>query len=47
MLPGRRIKRRNPVLAALGEAEQALLRFLRTRGHAEPVETAMKALGMT
>jgi undecaprenyl-diphosphatase len=34
------------VLAAVGDADQALLRFLRTRGHAEPVETAMKALGM-
>jgi membrane-associated phospholipid phosphatase len=43
---GRRVKRRNPVLAALGDADQALLRLLRTRGHAEPVETAMKALGM-
>jgi membrane-associated phospholipid phosphatase len=45
-LPGRRVKRRNPVLAVLGDADQALLRLLRTRGHAEPVETAMKALGM-
>jgi undecaprenyl-diphosphatase len=44
-LPGRRVKRRNPVLAVLGDADQALLRLLRTRGHAEPVETAMKALG--
>jgi membrane-associated phospholipid phosphatase len=34
------------VLAAIGDADQALLRLLRTRGHAEPVETAMKALGM-
>ncbi len=46
LLPGRRIPRRNPVLAALGDADQALLRFLRSRGHAEPAETAMKALGM-
>jgi membrane-associated phospholipid phosphatase len=46
LLPGRRVKRRNPVLAAIGNADQALLRFLRTRGHAEPVETAMRALGM-
>src|SRR3954467_13084789 len=38
--------RRNPVLAALGDADQALLRLLRTRGHAEPVETAMQTLGM-
>ena len=34
------------MLAALGDADQAVLRFLRTRGHDEPVETAMKALGM-
>jgi membrane-associated phospholipid phosphatase len=46
LLPGRRVKRRNPVLAAIGDADQALLRTLRTRGHSEPVETAMKALGM-
>ena len=46
LLPGRRVVRRNPVLAALGDADQAVLRFLRTRGHAEPVETAMKTLGM-
>jgi len=39
-------RRRNPVLAALADADQATLRFLRTRGHAEPVETMMKALGM-
>ena len=45
-LPGRRVARRNPVLAALGDADQALLRFLRTQGHAEPVETMVKALGM-
>ena len=43
----RRVKRRqNPILAALGDADQAVLRFLRTRGHQEPVETAMKTLGM-
>jgi len=46
LLPGRRVVRRNPVLAALGDADQAVLRLLRTRGHAEPVETAMKSLGM-
>ena len=44
-LPGRRLPRRNPVLAALGDADQAVLRFLRTRGHGEPVETVVKALG--
>ena len=32
-LPGRAVARRNPVLAALGDADQAVLRFLRTRGH--------------
>jgi hypothetical protein len=47
LLPGRRVTRhRNPVLAALGDADQALLRLLRTRGHTEPAETVMKALGM-
>jgi membrane-associated phospholipid phosphatase len=46
LLPGRRVRRPNPVLAALGDADQALLRFLRTRGHAEPVETVVKALGL-
>lgn len=45
-LPGRRQPRRNALLAALGDADQAVLRFLRTRGHAEPVETVMKALGL-
>jgi undecaprenyl-diphosphatase len=45
LLPGRRVTRRRPVLAALGDADQALLRLLRTRGHAEPVETVAKALG--
>jgi undecaprenyl-diphosphatase len=34
------------VLAALGDADQAVLRFLRTRGHGEPAETVMKALGL-
>jgi hypothetical protein len=34
---------RNPVLAALGH--QSALRFLRARGHSEPIESAMKALG--
>jgi membrane-associated phospholipid phosphatase len=37
---------RNPVLAALAGADQAVLRMLRTRGHAEPVETVIKALGL-
>jgi len=45
-LPGRRQPRRNALLAALGDADQAVLRFLRTRGHAEPIETVMKALGL-
>ncbi|MGH2952479.1 MAG: phosphatase PAP2 family protein [Solirubrobacterales bacterium] len=44
--PGRRLPPRNPLLAAIGEADQAVLRFLRTRGHSEPVETLMKALGL-
>jgi membrane-associated phospholipid phosphatase len=35
----------NPVLAALGRADQAALRFLRTHGHSKPIETVMKALG--
>jgi hypothetical protein len=39
-------RRRHPVLAALGDADQVVLRFLRTRGHQEPVETVMKALGL-
>jgi membrane-associated phospholipid phosphatase len=38
-------RRRHPALAALADADQAVLRFLRTRGHAEPVETLAKALG--
>jgi len=46
LLPGRRVTRRHPVLAALGDADQAVLRFLRTRGHPEPVETVVKALGL-
>jgi undecaprenyl-diphosphatase len=40
-------RRRHPLLAALGDADQVVLRFLRTRGHAEPVETVMKALGLS
>jgi membrane-associated phospholipid phosphatase len=39
-------RRRHPALAALGDADQALLRLLRTRGHAAPVETLVKALGL-
>lgn len=35
---------RSPV-AALGALDQALLRLLRTRGHAPPAEAAMKVLG--
>ncbi|HSJ18722.1 MAG TPA: phosphatase PAP2 family protein [Solirubrobacterales bacterium] len=46
LLPGRRVAPRNPVLAALGRADQAVLRALRTRGHFEPVETTMKAIGV-
>jgi undecaprenyl-diphosphatase len=45
LLPGRRVAPANPVLAALGRADQEALRFLRTRGHSRPIETAMKALG--
>ncbi len=37
---------RHPVLAALGDADQVVLRFLRTRGHQEPIETVIKALGL-
>ena len=40
-------RRRHPVLAALADADQTVLRLLRTRGHQEPVEVAMRALGMT
>jgi membrane-associated phospholipid phosphatase len=38
-------RRRNPLLRLLGDADQALLRLMRTRGHQPPVEEAMKALG--
>lgn len=34
------------MLAALGRADQALLRFLRTRGHQPPVEAVMRAFGL-
>jgi membrane-associated phospholipid phosphatase len=34
------------VLAALGRADQAVLRVLRTKGHFEPLESVMKALGV-
>ena len=34
------------MLAALGDADQAVLRFLRTRGHHEPVQGVVKALGV-
>ena len=40
-----RRRRRHPALAAVGDADQALLRLLRTRGHGEPIETLAKALG--
>ena len=43
---GRRVPRRNRILAAIGDADQALFRFLRTRGHPEPVETMMQAIGI-
>lgn len=36
---------RNPVLRLLGDADQAVLRFLRTRGHQPPVEAVMKTFG--
>ena len=36
---------RNRVVGVLAYTDQAVLRFLRTRGHAEPAETVMKALG--
>ena len=45
-LPGRKVARPNPILRALGDADQAVLRFLRTRGHPEPVETMMQAIGI-
>jgi membrane-associated phospholipid phosphatase len=44
-LRGRRVAPRNRLLAALGRADHATLKFLRTRGHHEPVETMLKALG--
>ena len=40
-----RKRARNPLLRALGDADQAVLRFLRTRGHQPPVESAMGMLG--
>jgi membrane-associated phospholipid phosphatase len=46
LLPGRRVVPRNPVLEVLGGADQTALRILRTRGHSEPIETAMQALGL-
>lgn len=45
LLAGRRVVRGNSALAAIGDIDQALLRLMRTRGHAEPVETLAKALG--
>ena len=40
------VTRRNPVLAALGDADQAVLRFLRTRGHSRRSKPRCKALGL-
>jgi hypothetical protein len=40
-----RKRARNPVIRALGDADQAVLRFLRTRGHQPPVEAVMKTFG--
>jgi membrane-associated phospholipid phosphatase len=37
-------RQRNPVLRVLGDADQALLRALRTRGHGPVIEPAMKLL---
>jgi hypothetical protein len=39
-------RRQHPALAALGDADQALLRSLRTRGHREAIETLVQALGL-
>jgi len=39
-------RRRNPVVRALGDLDQLLLRALRTRAHQQPVEATMKAFGM-
>jgi decaprenylphosphoryl-5-phosphoribose phosphatase len=41
-----RKRQRYPVLAAVGDADQAVLRVLRTRGHGEPLDTLVKALGL-
>jgi membrane-associated phospholipid phosphatase len=38
-------RRRNPVVRALGDLDQAVLRGMRTRGHQRPLEGAMQALG--
>lgn len=38
-------RRRNPLLRALGDADQAVLRALRTRGHNPATDTVMKAFG--
>lgn len=40
-----RRRRRHPLLAAFDAADRAGLRFLRTRGHSEPLEATAKALG--
>ena len=40
-----RKRARNPLIRVLGDADQAVLRFLRTRGHQPPVETTMQLFG--
>ena len=40
------MKPRNRALATLGRADQLALRVLRTRGHGEPLESAIKTLGL-
>ncbi len=40
-----RKRARSSLIRALGDADQAALRLLRTRGHRPPAEGAMKALG--
>src|SRR5262245_39587194 len=46
MLRRLRRRRRHPVVETLLGADAATLRFLRTHGHQEPVETMMRAIGM-
>jgi membrane-associated phospholipid phosphatase len=40
-----RKRARNPLIRALGDADQAVLRVLRTRAHQAPVEAVMKTFG--